>query len=148
PAIWSLCRRLDSQPEDAYQEVWEKVHRTLDRYDSARGALGAWLFSIARNHLVDRHRRQTARGVVLPYFEVTDPSPLADDQMSHIQQSERLESALSMLAPPQRRAVTLHHIYGHRLIDIAKREGTTLGTIKSRLHRGRTRLVQLLTRQP
>jgi len=143
PSVWALCRRLDPHPDDAYQDVWAHVLPRLDRFDPARGGLRAWLMSVAHRRLVDRHRRRRVRRVeALP--EVADPAPPPDELASRAQRVRRLEVALQGLPPAQRRVVVAHHVHGRPLDRIAADEGVALGTVKSRLHRGRARLLRLL----
>jgi RNA polymerase sigma-70 factor (ECF subfamily) len=139
PLVWSLCRRLDPDPEDATQEVWEKVLRALPGFDPAGTAsLSTWVATIAHRHLVDRHRRRVTRGVAV------DPDEAAPPAAAPRPEQARLESALGRLPEDQRRVVVLHHVHGVALEDIAAEEGVALGTVKSRLHRARARLVEEL----
>lgn len=146
PLIWSLCRRLDPDPEDAAQEVWEKVHRGLPRFDPAGSAsLATWLTVLTHRHLVDRHRRRRARGEAAPLEDaLLDPSPSAELRLSDARALLGLEAALGSLPEEQRRVVVLHHHHGLPLEQIAADEGVPVGTIKSRLHRGRARLALAL----
>ena len=146
PAVWSLCRRLCPEPEDAYQEIWEKVLGALPRFDPAGSAsLRTWILTIAHRHLVDRHRRRQVRGVVvqLPDLAV---APVAEARLDRAQRTELLIAALDRLPEAQRRVVVLHHLHGQSLEAIANAEGVAVGTVKSRLHRGRARLAEILPR--
>src|SRR5690606_22014330 len=59
PAVYALCRRLTPDPDDCYQEIWEKVFRALPRFDPGGAAsVRTWILTIAHRHLVDRHRRR------------------------------------------------------------------------------------------
>ena len=64
--------------------------------------------------------------------------------MADHEQRQRLESAIAQLPEDQRRCVVLHHIEGLSLSDIASLEQVAIGTIKSRLHRGRAHLAVTL----
>jgi RNA polymerase sigma-70 factor, ECF subfamily len=55
-----------------------------------------------------------------------------------------VEIAMSCLPEGHRRVILLHHLHGLPLDQIAEQEGVALGTVKSRLHRGRARLAELL----
>lgn len=144
PRVWSLCRRLSPEPEDAYQEIWEKVHRRLARFDPDRGSFGSWLTAIAHRHLIDRHRRRRVRGEVLQLPEMRDPEPSSEGRAIARERERALEAALERLPEAQRRAVLMHHLAGRPLAEIARDEGVATGTIKSRLHRARARLCILL----
>lgn len=148
PLVWGLCRRLATEPEDAYQAIWEKVFRALDRFDpDGRASLRTWIATIAHRHLVDRHRRRKVRGQIEPTDDLPSIDPAADEQLQARQRRQRLERALKHLPVAQRRAVVLHHLNEVSLAEIAATEEVTVGTIKSRLHRGRKRLAELLAEE-
>jgi RNA polymerase sigma-70 factor (ECF subfamily) len=143
PLVWTLCRRLSREPEDDYQAIWVKVFDKLDAVE-VRGGLGPWIATVARRHLIDRHRRNTVRGDVLEWADRPGTSVDPVDALHGQRQRERLERALDQLSPAHRRVVVLHHIHGIPLEQLAREEGVAVGTIKSRLHRGRARLAELM----
>ena len=141
PLVWGLCRRLCPDPEDAYQEVWARVFAALPRFEADGPAtLRTWIATITHRHLVDRHRRRTVRGEVLELGELPAPIDAPEDRADHA----RLEVALQRLPEAHRRVVVMHHLHERSLEDIASAEGVALGTVKSRLHRARARLLELL----
>ncbi|MFT7521102.1 MAG: RNA polymerase sigma-70 factor (ECF subfamily) [Kiritimatiellia bacterium] len=146
PTVWAICRRLSPDPEDAYQDVWEHLLVRLHRYDLQKGAIRPWILTVTHRHLVDRHRRRTVRGVTLAAVDIVSDGPAADDLVALRQGHERLERAIQNLPQGQRRIVVMHHIHGQELSTIAENEGLPMGTIKSRLHRGRALLARQLTR--
>ena len=149
PAVYGVCRRLSPDPDDCYQEVWEKVFAALARFDpNGPAALSTWILTIAHRHLVDRHRRRQVRGVVVPLQDVTDESPDPYVHASDAQRRRRLEHALSQLSDEHRRVVVLHHVQGMSLEALAEGERVALGTVKSRLHRARAALLALLGETP
>lgn len=132
--VWSICRRLSDDPEDCYQEVWEKVLRALPSWrPDGRARLSTWIATIAHRTLIDRLRRRRTRG------EEVDPEDIP--VLPRPEVSLDLERALSSLPEPWRRVVVLHHVHGLDLEGIAVTEGVPTGTIKSRLHRARAALV-------
>jgi RNA polymerase sigma-70 factor (ECF subfamily) len=144
PSVWGLCRRLCPEPEDAYQEVWEKVLGALARFDpSGPATLRTWILAVTHRHLVDLHRRRRVRGdvVALPELAVVTD---VDEPIDRQRRVQRVETALSCLPEGHRRVILLHHLHGLPLDQIAEAEGVALGTVKSRLHRGRARLAELL----
>ncbi|MDP2314139.1 MAG: RNA polymerase sigma factor [Pseudomonadota bacterium] len=139
PVVWSICRQLDPDPEDACQEIWEKVLRALPRFDPAGPAsVKTWVARITHRHLVDRHRRRKVRGIAV------DPDDELSVSVTPRPELGRLEGALAQLPDVHRRVVILHHVHGVALEDIAEEEGVPVGTIKSRLHRARARLMEIL----
>src|SRR5687767_15768046 len=82
PRVFAMCARLAADPEDCYQEIWEKVLSALDRFDpSGPASIGTWIATIARRHLIDRHRRQKTRGEVLSIGNLPSVQPAADEQL-------------------------------------------------------------------
>lgn len=143
PRVWGLCRRLCPEPEDAYQDVWGKVFASIGRFDPAGPAtLSTWVITVAHRHLVDLHRRRQVRGEVVELGEL--PAPAGPDVVEERQRGERIEAALQRLPESHRRVVVLHHLHDRPLDAIAREEGVALGTVKSRLHRARARLLELL----
>ncbi|MCA9568208.1 MAG: sigma-70 family RNA polymerase sigma factor [Myxococcales bacterium] len=145
--VFGMCRRLDPHPEDAYQEIWEKVFRSLARFDTTSGPpLQAWITTVARRHLVDRHRRRTVRGEVVDLELAPPTEPEAPAHVERAELLERLEAALDDLPEAQRFVVVQHHVHGCDLATLSADSGLPVGTLKSRLHRGRARLAALLGR--
>ena len=152
PLIYGLCRRLDPDPEDCYQEIWEKLLRALHRFDpDGPASFKTWAATVAHRHLVDRHRRRKVRGAALTLGgrrgEPASGQPGALEAVEVLERREALERALARLPEAQRRAVVLHHIGGLSLERIARQEGVPEGTVKSRLHRGRARLARYLSEE-
>jgi RNA polymerase sigma-70 factor (ECF subfamily) len=149
PLVFAMCARLASDPEDCYQEIWEKVLGALDGFDPAGPAsIATWIATIARRHLIDRHRRRQVRGQVVSIAGLPSLEPAADEAIARRQRQARVEAALQRLPDPHRRVVVLHHLHGVPLEQLAEEEGVAIGTIKSRLHRGRARLAELLGGDP
>ncbi len=138
PLVWALCARLDPDPEDAWQEVWEKILRALPGFDPHGPAqLSTWITRVTHHHLVDRHRARRRR----PTGDDEDVDALpAPEPVRH----DDLEAALAGLPEAHRRVVVLHHLHDLPLEDIAAAEGVPVGTVKSRLHRARNRLSEIL----
>ena len=139
--LFGLCARLDPDPGDAYGAVCERLWRQIARFDRRRGTLAAWSTTVAHRVLVDRHRR---RRTVVPLSGQECANDSVERTVQSRRRKDRLEVALAELPPDQRRVVVLHHLEGHTLHDIAQVEGVALGTVKSRLHRGRASLAVAL----
>lgn len=150
PTVWALCRRLDPEPEDAYQDAWAHLFSAVARFEPGGPAsLKTWCVRVVRRRLVDRHRRARVRGIVghLTPEQLDDRAgsgPDPEARAARGQRRARLEAALLRLPPAQRRVVVLHHLHGVPLAELAVDEGVAEGTVKSRLHRGRSRLARLL----
>ncbi len=145
PRIYAMCARLDPDPEEGYQEIWERVLGALERFDpTGPASIGAWIATIARHHLIDRHRRRGARGQVVPVDRLPSVEPGVDERIAARQREARVEAALRRLPEAHRRVLVLHHVHGVPLEELARDEEVAVGTVKSRLHRARTRLAELL----
>ncbi len=150
PRVWGLCTRLaGSEAEDSYQQIWEKVLRALPGFDPLGPAsLDTWIGTIARRTLIDRFRRRQVRGEVVELEGLRSGDAGPEGRVAERQRAAMLERALQRLAPDQRRVVVLHHLEGVPLATLAGEEGVAIGTIKSRLHRGRGRLAAILGGTP
>ncbi len=143
-SVWGLCRRLDDDPEDAFQVVFARLAEVIDRFDpDGPASLRTWVVTVAHRVLIDRHRRRRARGEVVELGEVAVESD-AEAALDRRRAGARLDEALTRLSEDQRRVVLMHHLHGVELVDIARTEGVAVGTVKSRLHRARARLLTLL----
>ena len=130
----------DAEAEDLLQDVFLRALRRKDGLcglDSPR----AWLFTAARNLLIDRFRLTKAQ-VPLPDDLAAEPeeAPPPVDGLSQC-----LPRALAELSPPDREAITLCDIGGLTQQDYARRFGLSLPAAKSRVQRARSRLKAHLT---
>jgi RNA polymerase sigma-70 factor (ECF subfamily) len=148
----SLVARLVPDPDqasDAVQEAFFSAYRNLRSYrgPSFRG----WLTRIAVNAAMDLQRARKRRPVS-PYPELEDeswqpPAGADTDPETLATASERgrvLASALRAIADDQRTAIVLYDVEGYDYAEIAVMTGVSLGTVKSRIHRGRLALRALL----
>jgi RNA polymerase sigma-70 factor (ECF subfamily) len=143
--VYGLCRRLADDPDDAYQTVWEKVVGAWSRFDPhGAGTMSGWIATITRRTLVDRHRRRRVRGLPEAVEPLVDPGPDPEARASRTESQAHLEALLRELPFPQRHVLVAHHVHGVPLQELADEEGVALGTIKSRLHRGRAALAAKL----
>ena len=148
----SLVARLVPDPDqaaDAVQEAFFSAYRNLRSYrgPSFRG----WLTRIAVNAAMDLQRARKRRPVS-PYPELEDDSwqpptgPEADPEAiaTASERGRALASALRAIAADQRAAIVLYDVEGYDYAEIAAMTGVSLGTVKSRIHRGRLALRAIL----
>jgi RNA polymerase sigma-70 factor, ECF subfamily len=143
----ALVRRWGSpaDPEDQLQELFAKVLRVLPQFEIAGAArLSTWIFTVAHRALLEQRRRPQLAIVPLEHAK-----EIADHRCIHqaLEQGElrrRLEDAIAELPDEQRRVILLAQIHHQPLEAIAEVEGIPIGTVKSRLHRARARLVSKL----
>ncbi len=136
-SLTSSWDRADDLVQETITRAWSKMGQF------ERGTnLNAWLFTILRNTFFSQHRRRR--------HEVEDPAGAYAarlrthaDQPAHLD-FEDLRKALAKLKPTQREAVLLVGAEGLSYEEAAEICGVALGTIKSRVHRGREKLAKLL----
>jgi RNA polymerase sigma-70 factor, ECF subfamily len=137
---------------DAVQEAFLSAYRNLSRFrgDSFR----SWLTRIALNAATDVLRLRRRRPVD-PYPEWEDDSwqPPTDESEGPEQtaiarsRSRTIAAALAQITEDQRAAIVLYDVEGYDYHEIAQMTGVSLGTVKSRIHRGRLALRDLLAGQ-
>lgn len=142
PVATALCRRLVGPvlAEDAAQEAALAGWAELDRLRDAE-RFGPWLAGIALNVCRGWLRRR-ARGAPedpLPQG-LADPAPGPDDVAEATELADRVRRALACLPAGQRAAVAGFYLQGLTHRELAAELGTTVGAVKTRLHRGRTAL--------
>ncbi|WP_374675273.1 RNA polymerase sigma factor [Ideonella sp.] len=143
---------------DVTQEAFVALAQAPDRFDPARGSLGAYLAGMARHGLLAawRHRDRHAawptdtEGEDLPLAELggDDAAPHGDPGHEHrlitAQSLDALWAALRALPWPFREAVVLVDLQERPYAEAARIAGIELNTLRTRLHRGRARLAEAL----
>ena len=158
-AVYNLCLRLigdRAAAEDATQEAFISAYRSISRFEG--GNLRSWLLRIAANQSKDELRRRLRRG---PHdslsvntgpddapIDLPDPSETAGDYIERMAVGHGIQQALLQLPFEQRQAVLLSDLHGYHYEEIARIAGSSIGTVKSRIHRGRERLRGILSEQP
>ncbi len=141
-----------SAAEDITQEVFVAVMRDAGRYDPTRADVAAWLCGIARNHVrrwLERERPLQSLGAPgdddsgIEDVAADDIDPLGD--LTRIERIEALRQAVITLPLRYREAVVLCDLQEATYADAAAALGCAIGTIRSRLHRGRALLALKLT---
>ena len=133
--------------EDFFQETWVRVLERGSQYDG-RHAFSAWLFSIARNLVLDYLRRKQPASLDSladpdegTPFEVPDAgSPSALELTLQQEQHEQIAAGMERLAAVYREALVLRFQESMPIDEIANVVGVPVGTVKSRIYRGLTAL--------
>ena len=153
-AVFNLClRMLASQQtaEDATQEAFIASYRHLEKFRG--GSFRAWLFRIAANACYDELRRRRARPALSldepgsdgeRHLDAADAAPSPEERAEQSELRETLARALSSIPEDQRLAITLSDVQGLDYAEIAEVMQCSLGTVKSRIARGRVRLRSIL----
>ena len=151
--IFALCLRALPRAEaeevvvDVFWELWERSAR----YDSSRGSPAAYLIGVARSRILDKLRAMGARKrQVEPAIDpqTADQSlagPLHDATVA--EQRKRVAAALSQLPAPQRQLLELAFFDALSHSEIAAQLAVPLGTVKSRIRQGLSRLRDVLGEQ-
>jgi RNA polymerase sigma-70 factor, ECF subfamily len=129
------------EAEDVTQEAFLAAFANLSGYDSSRAAFSTWLFTIARNRCINllKRTRPIALNELDPIGNVG-----STDSIDRQELSQQLDRALASLPVEQRSAFVLAEIEELPYAEIARIERTSLGTVKSRIHRAKQRLQSLL----
>ena len=157
--IFNLCYRLLGDPqaaEDATQEALLSAYRSLSRY--AGGNVRSWLLRIAANQSKDelRRRKRKDRATSLDRMfdtleapvEIPDETPTAEEIYEDSERARLIQLMLMELPRDQREAIALVDLMGHRYEEAAEVLDVSVGTVKSRIHRGRTKLRTIVERRP
>lgn len=153
--LYRLAFRLagnKAEAEDLFQDVLTKSYVRLDDLIEIDEP-GPWLSRVMYNHFIDNRRKYSRQRLV-----IVEESRLPGDSVESLPGGSnpeldaenadniiRLEAALAQLSDDHRRLVLLHDTEGYKLFEIQQLTGDPIGTIKSRLHRARAHLRELLT---
>ncbi len=146
--VWSLARRFianDADAEEAVQDVFMELWTKASRFDASKAGEATWISMIARRRLIDRARRES---------RALDTEPLADvehllskDGRSAIEASAettRVMKVIEAMNPEQMQVVRMSTWLGMTHAAIAERTNLPLGTVKSHLRRGLSRIREQL----
>jgi RNA polymerase sigma-70 factor (ECF subfamily) len=130
--------------EDAVQDGFLAAWRSAPRFAPERGKAATWLLTLVHRRAVDLVRREERRRA--ESLELApEPSAGAADEDAWLRlRRERVQEALRRLPDPQREALELAYYGGFTQSELAERLGQPLGTIKSRMFSGLSRLRELL----
>jgi len=139
PDVYRFALHMTGAPaaaDDVAQDVFMTVIQEAARYTPGRSGVIAWLLGIARNHA---RRRLSARRYEPMPPPGAEPAVMADpaDGIARGRQVEALRQALGSLPLAYREAVVLCDLQELTYQDAAVAAGCAIGTVRSRLHRGR-----------
>ena len=137
------------QASDCVQEAFFSAFRNMRSFRG--GSVKSWLNRICVNAAMDTQRARKRRPVQ-PYPELDDESwqppagPDADPERTAVgaERTRALSAALASITDDQRTAIVLFDVEGYDYAEIAEMTNVSLGTVKSRIHRGRLALRELL----
>ncbi|MBI2911197.1 MAG: sigma-70 family RNA polymerase sigma factor [Chloroflexi bacterium] len=154
-AVYSLALRMLADrglAEDLVQEVFLRCWSRARQFAAERGSLSTWLLGITHHLAVDNLRRQAARP------RAADPAPEGEppltarlastsDALEEVWlrlQADGVGRALAEIPRSQRQAIELAYFHGLTHVEIAAHLGEPLGTVKTRIRLGMSRLRQRL----
>lgn len=147
--LYTVAYRLTGDHEEAQdlvQEVLLRVHRGLATYQP--GSMEGWLARITTNAFLDDVRRRKRRPVdALPDDpdRVLHAAPSADDALAAANLPDHIQAAIRALPEDFRVPVVLCDVVGFSYQEIADTLSIPMGTVRSRIHRGRSQLREALT---
>ncbi len=143
-----LVRILNSreEAEDILQEVFIQVWRRAKDFDEKRGRPFTWLVTLARSRAIDRLRLLGARQRLAASAEREQVDETSDALTDTIRgtQKEVIRRALAELPEDQRHTLLLAYFEGLTQSEIATKLGAPLGTVKTRMRSGMSKLRALL----
>lgn len=137
--------------EDVTQEVFIVLIRDGGRYDPDRGSLSAYLYGIARNHVLRKLEQnrpfvQLAEGgdaqEITPEALIAEANPLGE--LTRNEKIQELRDLILSMPPRYREVVVLCDLHEMSYVEAASVMGCAVGTVRSRLHRARALLLEKL----
>jgi RNA polymerase sigma-70 factor (ECF subfamily) len=154
--LYNYALRMTNNPQDAddlVQETYLKAYRFWDSYEKGTN-IKAWLFRIMKNSYINRYRKETKEPDTVDYDEVKDFYSTVRDESSEANDLQEtlfgnlldddVTKAIASLPDDFRTVVILCDIEGLSYEEIAEFVDCPLGTVRSRLHRGRKLLREQL----
>ena len=156
--VWGFCVRMLADEEEALdvvQEIFVSIHRAFDAF-RADAKLSTWVYRVAKNHCLNRikYLKRRGKGRTREVGDVSEGELAAasgdvarpDESLERDAAKDLVHRALAELDDEQRAVVVLRDIEGLSYDEIAAVTELAEGTVKSRLHRARERLGEILTR--
>ncbi|MFW6160210.1 MAG: RNA polymerase sigma factor [Acidobacteriota bacterium] len=135
------------EAEDLTQEIFFKLYSSLKKYDFRKN-FSAWLLTLAKNHLIDNYRRtkweKKNRDELDERFFESAESEKPEHKLEQQETQKTIWKGLNQLSPDIRLALILFDIQGKTYEETAEILAVPVGTIKSRINRGRLQLTQIL----
>ena len=135
--------RDPNRAEDVSQEAFVRAWKHAAVYDARKASVATWLLTITRNLAIDAVRVERVRPAELMDvvdLTIADKGPGPAELAARGAEVERVVTALEQLPPSQRRVVVLASMHGRTAQEISEIEGIPVGTAKTRLRSGLTKL--------
>jgi len=154
--MYAVALRMCGNREDAQdclQEAMLRVYRAISGF-KGQSSFSTWVYRITMNSCLDELRRRKSRAAVSldsmleSGFAPSDESDTPEESSLRSEQKRALEKAIAQLPEDMRAAIVLRDIQGCSYDEIARALDANVGTIKSRISRGREKLRAVLSEQP
>lgn len=149
--VYNLCYRMlgdSGSAEDAAQETFWRAWQNLNRYDPDRSFI-TWLLSIAAHFCIDQQRKRHLTIFEMdefPDFDISNPQePTPEKAMALNEEDAALHSLINQLNSQDRAAVILKYWNDCSEEEISQMLNLSVSAVKSRLHRSRRQLAELIT---
>lgn len=149
--VYNLCFRMlgdSGSAEDAAQETFWRAWQNLKRYDPQRSFI-TWLLSIAAHFCIDQQRKRRIPLFELdeyPDFDISDPSAPTPEKAAALNEEDAaLHTLINQLNPQDRAAVILKYWNDCSEEEISQMLSLTVSAVKSRLHRSRRQLAEMIS---
>ena len=151
--VYTLCFRMCGNSEDAEeaaQDAFLALWRGIDRFRQ-ESSLSTWIYRLATNACIDtlRRRKKQSGSVSLDdeelFVDAVDTSPQPQETVESREAQKLLQEGLSALPEEYRKVLILREIEGLSYTEIAESASIELGTVKSRISRGRSLLRNFLS---
>ncbi len=154
--MYAVTLRMCGSREDAQdclQEAMVRIYRALDSF-RGQSSFGTWVYRITMNTCLDELRRRKVRqstsldAMLETGWSPTDDTNTPEKNSLRSEQRRSIEKAIGTLPEDMKAAVVLRDIQGFSYEEIAKILSANVGTIKSRISRGREKLREALLKEP
>lgn len=150
--VLALTQRMCRNPEDAAEAAQEAFFAAWQGLGSFRGdsSFSTWLYRLASNACVDLLRREGRRQAAVSLddedlnLDLPSPAPSPQEEAERRELGEQIEEGLRALPPEYRAVLVLREVQQLRYEEIGEALGLDIGTVKSRISRGRKKLRSFL----
>jgi RNA polymerase sigma-70 factor (ECF subfamily) len=144
--VYAVCLRVLGNPDDAADAAQDALLAMIRKLDGFRGeaAFTTWLYRVAMNVCYDHLRRAKRRPVLRRDDDAPAPEPALDDHADAVAGAHDIAAALEQVPEDFRVAIVLADVHDLPYDEIAKVLDLPVGTVKSRVHRGRIALAKAL----
>lgn len=130
------------EAEDAIQEIFVKVYRSLDQYQPSKSAFSTWLYRITVNHCLNQRRKPLlALATLEKSRSPSQPLRTLEDQFAD---EQAIQQALNCLSAKLRTVIVLRYYHELSYAEIAQILEIPLGTVQSRLNQGMKKIQHAL----